>query len=97
MWTENDSEKVVDGLASAFRETPRRFFTEHDLHSNLYNLVEKELGKDALFAESKDGFQVSLVHHEYPTPFRCDMSEEDFRLVEETDRTNKGGRFKRGR
>jgi hypothetical protein len=97
LWNKTDSKKVLDRLASAFRETPRRFFTEHDLHSHLYNLVEKELeSKDALFAESNDRFQVSLVHHEYPTPFRCDMSNKDFRLVEESDRTNYGGFFKRG-
>jgi protein-L-isoaspartate O-methyltransferase len=46
LWTKKDSEEVLGRLASAFRKTPRRFFTEHDLHSHLYNLVEKELGKD---------------------------------------------------
>ena len=97
MWTENDSEKVLERLASAFGETPRKFFTEHDLHSHLYNLGEKELeSRHELFVESKDGFQVSLVHHEYPTPFRCDMSKKNFRLVEESDRTDKGRLFRRG-
>jgi hypothetical protein len=58
LWTKNDSEKALDNLASAFREAPRRFFTEHDLHSHLYNLVEKELeSRHELFVESKDGFR----------------------------------------
>jgi hypothetical protein len=97
LWTENDSEKVLDDLASAFREAPRRFFTEHDLHSHLYNLVEKELeSRHELFVESKDGYQVSLVHHEYPTPFRCDMSKTDFKLVGESDRSEKRNLFRRG-
>jgi hypothetical protein len=97
LWTENDSKKVLDKLASAFKEKPRRFFTEHDLHSHLYHLVEKELAmKGELFSKSKDGLEVGLVHHEYPTPFRCNMSGHDFKIATESERTKKGGLFKRG-
>ena len=49
-----------------------------------------------LFSKSKDGLEVSLVHHEYPTPFRCDMSNHDFKIATESERTKKGGHFKRG-
>jgi hypothetical protein len=97
LWGKSDSEKVLKQLASAFKKKPRRFFTEHDLHSHLYNLVEKELNrKGELFANSKDGLQVSLVHHEYPTPFRCDMSKKGFKIADETQRTQKHGLYRRG-
>jgi hypothetical protein len=97
LWTKEDSENVLNELAFAFKEKPRRFFTEHDLHSHLYNVVEQKLDrKGELFAESKDGFQVSLVHHEYPTPFRCDMSKKDFKIAGETERTKEGGLYRRG-
>jgi len=96
-WSEAESEKVLSKLELAFRETPRRFFTEHDLHSHLYQLVESELGgRGELFFETHDGQKTSLVHHEYPTPFRCDMSRHGFRRAEEADKTLKGGRYRRG-
>ncbi len=77
---------------------PRRFFTEHDLHSYLYRLVETELSnRGELFANTADGYRTVLVHHEYPTPFRCDMSNHSFRKTEDTnDRTTKGGLYRRG-
>jgi hypothetical protein len=96
-WSEADSEKALSKLEFAFRETPRRFFTEHDLHSHLYQLVERELdGRDALYFRTRDGQKTSLVHHEYPTPFRCDMSNHGFKRAEEAEVTSKGGRYKRG-
>ncbi len=97
VWTETDSEDVLNKLESAFIQTPHRFFTEHDLHSHLYHLVETKLAdRGDLFFDTVDGEKVSLVHHEYPTPFRCDMSKHGFKISEEFDRTPRGGLFKRG-
>jgi hypothetical protein len=80
-----------------FAETPHRFFTEHDLHSHLYHLVEEKLAaRGELFTVTADGEKVSLVHHEYPTPFRCDMSKHGFRIVKEGERAKSGGLFRRG-
>jgi hypothetical protein len=97
-WSESDSKDVLDRLVEAFVATPHRFFTEHDLHSHLYHLVEEKLaGKGKLYCFTADGKRVSLVHHEYPTPFRCDMSEHRFRIVGESDRKEQsGGLFRRG-
>jgi hypothetical protein len=95
VWSNNSSQKVLQQLASSFKEKPRKFFTEHDLHSHLYHLVESELQGKA-YAISKDGFEVGLVHHEYPTPFRCDMSNKRFCIKNDPDITPKKGRFKRG-
>jgi hypothetical protein len=97
VWCPADSAKALNTLANVFRETPRRFLTEHDLHSYLFKLVEVDLfARGALFQETNDNQRVSLVHHEYPTPFRCDMSNHGFSKVLETDKTTKGGLFRRG-
>jgi len=97
IWSSVDSEKALSALTKDFQNTPRRFFTEHDLHSKLYQIVEFELIKnDHLFFKTSDNQKVSLVHHEYPTPFRCNMSNHDFIRVEETEKTKKGGLYRRG-
>lgn len=36
------------------------------------------------------------MHHEYPTPFRCDMQNYKFRRAGEEERAPKGGLYKRG-
>jgi hypothetical protein len=96
-WSESDSERVLSKLGTAFKETPRRFFTEHDLHSHLYQLVEKELdARGELFCEAADGQKTSILHHEYPTPFRCDMNRHGFRIVKDKERTKKEGLYRRG-
>jgi hypothetical protein len=96
IWSSVNSENALTALAKAFQETPRRFFTEHDLHSHLYQIVEAELRKTGqLFCETLDKQTVSLVHHEYPTPFRCDMIKHDFVVADETKKTEKGGLFRR--
>jgi len=96
LWTKEDSEEVLNDLGSAFREKPHRFFNEPDLHSRLYNIVEEKLEqKGELFAITKDGLTASLVHHEYPTPFRCDMRDKGFSIVGEPDRIQKRSLHKR--
>ena len=97
MWSEADAGEALNALGKVFADAPRRFFTEHDLHSRLYRIVEDKLTERGLFANSKDGMRVGLVHHEYPTPFRCDMGKHEFRIVGETEKTASGGLFKRGR
>jgi hypothetical protein len=60
-------------------------------------VVEEKFAKAGLlFFNSNDDFRVSLVHHEYPTPFRCDMSGKDFKIVDDCVRTGNGGLFRRG-
>ena len=92
------AKKVINGLQTTFKSCPHCFFSEHDIHSSLYNIVKKELeqlGTDS--QTTHDGYTTSLVHHEYPTPFRCDMRGNKFRLpTREEERTQKGGLYKRG-
>jgi hypothetical protein len=94
---------ILDQVGTVFRENPYRFFTEHDIHSELASIATAFLiDKDGLFAETKDHHQVGRVHHEYPTPFRCLMEHYNFRIVTEDEfrhEKQKNPRFaaKRGR
>jgi len=96
-WNKSIQDKVIDILTLSFKEAPQRFFTEHDIHSNLYRITEDELSRiGVFFFKTHDGHVTSLVHHEYPTPFRCDMSNYEFRVAREEDRTPRKGLYKRG-
>jgi hypothetical protein len=96
-WDKSIQEKVIHNLSLTFQKTPKRFFTEHDIHSYLYRIVEDELGKIGVsFFKTRDGYLAGLVHHEYPTPFRCDMRKYEFRVAGEEERTPRKGLYKRG-
>jgi len=47
-------------------------------------------------AIDKDGHEHFLVHREYPTPFRCDMSDGKFEVKDDDARTERGGKYRRG-
>ena len=65
---------TINRLKETFQKHPSYFFTEHDIHSVLYNVAEEELQLNGVATErTRDGHRVLLLHHEYPTPFRCDM------------------------
>ena len=89
--------KVINNLQVAFRECPQCYFSEHDIHSVLYHLTQEQLKQHGETSQvTLDGYNTSLVHHEYPTPFRCDMQGYKFRRAGEEERTPKGGLYKRG-
>lgn len=88
---------VTNKLNTTFRANPHYFFSEHDIHSVLYNLTQEQLQQFGLYTQTTlDGFKTTLTHHEYPTPFRCDMQGYKFRRASEEERTPKGGLYKRG-
>jgi len=89
--------KVINNLQFAFLECPQYYFSEHDIHSVLYRLAQEQLKQREKSSQTTlDGCKTSLVHHEYPTPFRCDMQGYKFRRAGEEERTPKGGLYKRG-
>lgn len=60
-------------------------------------MVERKLvARGKLFVNTLDNQRISLLHHEYPTPFRCDMRKHGFRIATDDERTNKGGLYRRG-
>lgn len=72
---------TVERLIETFHQHPDYFFTEHDIHSVLYNIAKEELQQnDVLTARTSDAHRVRLVHHEYPTPFRCYMKGYSFQI-----------------
>jgi hypothetical protein len=77
---------ILDQVEPVFKENPYRFFTEHDIHSELALITTNLLSNEgSLFVKTKDGNQVGRVHHEYPTPFRCLMEHYNFRMVTEDE------------
>jgi len=79
-------EQLYSQIKSAFEEQPHRFFTEHDIHSELTMITAELLKKDGTLTEkTKDGYMVSRIHHEYPTPFRCLTGEFQFKVVTEEE------------
>jgi len=84
-----DWNNIIDMIkrrtVETFQTCPYYFFTKHDIHSVLYNITSEELQLSGVLEEkTSDGYQVPLVHHEYPTPFRCDMRGYGFEKKDET-------------
>lgn len=72
-------DQIVSRIGEMFHDYPYYFFTERDIHSLLCDIANEELTLDgATETETTDGYLVNLVHHEYPTPFRCDMKGYNF-------------------
>jgi hypothetical protein len=73
-------------IEATFKENPHRFFTEHDIHTELAMMTTDYIKKnEKLLTKTKDNHLVSRVHHEYPTPFRCDMNEFNFTVIPEDE------------
>jgi hypothetical protein len=99
----NDS-RIIDAVDEALRmmeaeflREPTRFFTENDLVCRFHRIVNERLECSGLaLASDRNGCPHSLVHCEYPTPFRCDMGGLAFRRARDDERTDSGGKFGRG-
>lgn len=87
-------DESIDALCSEFRSRPTLFFTENDIVCHFYGILHQRLSKPK--ALDKDGHEHCLVHREYPTPFRCDMSDGKFEVKDDDARTEKGGKYRRG-
>ena len=77
-------------IEDTFARYPHRFFTEHDIHSELARIATESLVKEEDSTQKLKSSQVGRLHHEYPTPFRCLMEHYNFRMVTEDE-------FKRGK
>jgi hypothetical protein len=87
-------EQVVDQLFGRFRATPSLFFTESDLVCEFYRLFLSQVPDP--YARDAEGKEHLLIHTEYPTPFRCDMSKNGFFVKGDEEPTNRGTKYKRG-
>lgn len=86
--------QAITGLQTEFQQNPSLFFTEHDLASRCYFLIQNALQFRTV--TGKDDRLFYLVHHEYPTPFRCDMSNQNCDYKNDDDPTPRGSKYQRG-
>jgi len=78
---ENTKNTTIKRLIETFSQHPNHFFTEHDIHSVLYNITREALQQNrVLTAKTSDRYEIALLHHEYPTPFRCSMKGYSFEI-----------------
>ena len=86
--------EAISELQNEFQQNPSLFFTEHDLASRCYALIQNALQYRTV--TGKDNRLFHLVHLEYPTPFRCDTSNKECDYKNEDDPTPKGSKYQRG-
>ncbi len=90
----NTVESSIKELCAVFEKSPTLFYTESDIVCCYYHLLLNSLPSNE--AQDKEGLKHSLIHREYPTPFRCDMGENRFEIKSDDDRTPRGGKYQRG-
>ena len=77
---------TISQLAGLFRQDPSAFSREAELHSKLSALLASH---PSFTLETPDG-PVSLVHQEYPTPFKCQMGDLRFEVLDDKSRGKRG-------
>lgn len=75
-------------LEKEFRRHPTYFYTEHDLASRAYGLIHERLRTYVVRGSDKKIH--TLVHHEYPTPFKCSMDGHSFVVCGPTSKAKRG-------
>src|SRR4030042_3258681 len=91
MNTNSAIDNAVERVIQDFQEYPGCYFTEEDVRWRLMKEIEDAL--DTLNIKKhvnlKDGV-TSLVHGEYPTPFRCVMGNRPFKLLPPESKGKRG-------
>jgi len=85
----NSIEKIIHD----FQLHPHYYFTEEDVRWRLLREIENALSLDG---SEKIPFLkgvTSVIHTEYPTPFRCSMSERQFKLLDVANTKGQRGHF----
>jgi hypothetical protein len=77
---------TISQLAGLFRQDPSAFSTEAELQSRLSALLASH---PSFTLETPDG-PVPLVHREYPTPFKCQMGDLRFEVLDDKSRGKRG-------
>lgn len=87
-------DQSIEELCKEFRTRPTLFYTEHDMVSFFYTILQRNLSMAT--ARDRDAREHLLVHLEYPTPFRCDIGGDRFAIKGDDERTPHGGLYRRG-
>lgn len=98
---EPDNNRIIRIVEMSLREIrddfmkhPERFYTESDIVCGFYLSLRTGLSRDSSTSVSAAG--PSIIHTEFPTPFRCKMKDVTFTRARDDERTEKGRKFKRG-
>lgn len=83
----------IEKIISHFQRCPCYYFTEEDVRWRLLKEFENALAIDGANQITFSGGVTSVIHTEYPTPFRCSMSERRFELLEITNTKGQRGHF----
>jgi hypothetical protein len=87
-------DQSIEELCKEFRSRPTLFYTEHDMVSFFYTILQRTLSMATV--RDRDASEHFLVHMEYPTPFRCDMGGEQFQIKGDEERNDQGTLYPRG-
>jgi len=82
-------EKIIDN----FQQNPHYYFTEEDVRWRLLRGIENALAADGSGQVPFSRGVTSVIHTEYPTPFRCSMSERSFELLDMENTKGRRGHF----
>jgi len=89
--TQSAIDNAVERVIQDFRKYPGCYFTEEDVRWRLMKEIEDALATLNInkHVKLKDGV-TSLVHGEYPTPFRCAMGDRSFKLLPPESKGDRG-------
>lgn len=87
-------DQSIEALCKEFRASPTLFYTEQDMVSFFYTILQRTLSMAT--ERDRDASEHFLVHLEYPTPFRCDMGGDGFAIKGDDEQTPHGGLYRRG-
>ena len=80
--------KNIESICQEFRHHSTRFYTENDIACRLYSMLYDSLPEAVL--NDVDSRSQSLIHMEYPTPFKCDMNKNTFVVADQDSRFHRG-------
>jgi hypothetical protein len=78
--------QMISQLCGLFTQDPSALFGEAELRSRLSSLLA---GQPSFTVETDHG-PLPLVHQEYPTPFKCQMGDLRFEVLEDRSRGKRG-------
>jgi hypothetical protein len=87
-------DQSIEELCKEFRSRPTLFYSEHDMVSFFYTILQRTLSMATV--RDRDASEHFLVHMGYPTPFRCDMGGDRFAIKRDDEQTPQGGLYPRG-
>ncbi|MFC1865152.1 hypothetical protein ACFLYB_00350 [Chloroflexota bacterium] len=92
-----DISKAVNGgiesTITDFQAHPHYYFTEEDIRWRLLREIENHLAEDRSGQIPFSGGVTSVIHTEYPTPFRCSMGERQFKTLDISNTKGQRGHF----